>query len=311
MKHRSRAAILLTAAVCVLALLLAGCGGVQKQGEGSMQTYYLNADATALVTAGFEPETNDTEQLIGVFLGKMTDAGTETGRIPLLPETVVLEKTEFSKPLLSLYFSDAYAKMEPAREVLARAGLVRMFTQIEEVNRVAIYVGNEPLHDRNGKEIGAMRRESFIDNSAQMLNNYEQDAVRLYFANASGDRLVEEPRAIYHSSSQPLEWAVVARLVGGPQSTNAHAVLPADLEILSVSTAQEICYVNLGRNFLTSTLDIAPEIPVYAIVNSLVESCNVKQVQIAVEGDIKVVFKDTMDLNQLYEEDLSFVEDAS
>ena len=301
--------------LCVLLgavlMLVPGCGRPQQTVEGTAAAYYVNADESGLVTKPWTPAEGDTEAQIKAYREKLTAAPEEADCIGLLPQTVSLQKAVYEKPLLTLTFNNAYAQMEPTREVLVRAGLVRMFTQIEGVTRVEIFVGKEPLRDNSGKEIGAMRRESFIDNSAQMLNNYEQDAVRLYFANASGDRLVEETRAIYHSSSQPLEWAVVARLVEGPKSPDAYSVLPADLEILSVSTAQEICYVNLGRTFLTGTPDVSAAIPIYAIVNSLVNSCNVKQVQIAVEGDIKVTFKETMDLNTLYEKDMSLVENAS
>ena len=297
--------------LCALLLLVPGCGETAPAAEGTALSYYINAEGTALVTQPWTPAEGDTEAQIRAFRDKLAAPAEDPAMTGLLPENVKLQKTAYEKPLLTLTFNDAYQTMEPTREVLVRAGLVRMFTQIEDVTRVAIYIGSKPLTDSSGREIGAMRRESFIDNSAQMLNNYEQDAVRLYFANASGDRLVEETRAIYHSSSQPLEWAVVARLVEGPRSPDAHPVLPADLEILSVSTAQEICYVNLGRTFLTGSPDVAAQIPVYAIVNSIIQSCNVKQVQIAVEGDIKVTFKETMDLNTLYEADMSLVENAS
>ena len=123
---------------------------------------------------------------------------------------------------------------------------------------------------------------------------------------------MEEARSIHHISSQPLEWAVVARLISGPAKAGCYASLPADTEIISVSTANDVCYVNLSRNFLNnSTLNVREQIPMYSIVNSIAESCNVPQVQIAVEGDIKVTYGENMRLDVLFEENKGLVEKAS
>ena len=212
---------------------------------------------------------------------------------------------------LSLRFPENYYDLEKTREVLMRAGIVRTFVQLEGVDRVQFFVGDEPLADDEGRVIGPMRRETFVDNSAQQLNNYEKASVKLYFANETGDALVEEYRTIYHISSQPLEWAVVARLISGPAKEGCYASLPADTEIISVSTSNDVCYVNLSSNFLNSTLNVQEEIPIYSIVNSIAESCNVPQVQIAVEGDIKVTYGENMRLDVLYEENTGLVEKAS
>ena len=293
-------------------LFASGCASpVENVSDNMVYIYYLDQDEDALVPISYVPNLLTPKDLVEELRGEIIRVPSSEASQCLLPSDVVMEVVAVEERTLTLRFSDNYYNMDKTREVLARAGIVRTFVQIEGIDRVQFYVGDAPLVDSSGRIIGLMRRETFVDNSAQQLNNYERNSVRLYFANETGDKLVEESRAIYHVSSQPLEWAVVARLIEGPKTTGSFATLPTETEIISVSTANEICYVNLSSAFLTNSLAVSEEIPVYSIVNSLVKSCSVKQVQIAVEGNIKVTFRENMRLDQLYELNEGLVGGAS
>ena len=303
--------VLLAAAFAVCLLLTACASPVENNSDNVIYIYYLNQDEDAFVPMNYIPNLMTAQDLVEDLRDELMRTPATEGAECLLPEDVVMEVVSIEDRTLTLRFPESYYHMNKTREVLVRAGIVRTFVQIDGIDRVQFYIGESPLTDGEGKVIGPMRRESFVDNSAQQVNNYERNAVRLYFADETGEKLVEEPRAIYHSSSQPLEWAVVARLVEGPKTAGCFAALPADTEILSVSTANDVCYVNLSRAFLNSTLVVAEEIPIYAIVNSLVKSCGVSQVQIAIEGDIKVTFRDEMRLDQLFELNEALVKETS
>ena len=302
----------LLALLLALSAVLGGCASpMDSSQENVIYVYYLNQEEDALVSASYIPNLQQSKDLVEELRAELCKTPASESSECLLPENVVMEIISVEDRTLTLRFPESYYEMDKTREVLVRAGIVRTFVQIEGIDRVQFYIGEAPLADADGNPVGLMRRETFVDNSAQQLNNYERNAVRLFFANEKGDKLVEEPRAIYHSSSQPLEWAVVSRLIEGPKTAGSFATLPTDTEILSVSTANEVCYVNLSRSFLNSTLTVSEEIPVYSIVNSLVSSCNVKQVQIAIEGDIKVTFRDSIRLDQLFEANEALVEKTS
>ena len=66
--------------------------------------------------------------------------------------------------------------------------------------------------------------------------------------------------------------------------------------------------MNQDQRFETEALSIQQEITVYSIVNSLIAAGNVKRVQISVNGDSKITFMESMDLNQLYEKNMDLVE---
>ncbi len=299
---RKRNISLLTAALLILlaAAVLPGCG--ETRTESGRTYFYLGEQEDILLEMPFDSIVETTDGMVEECAGLLASEPSGTAGKPLLDKKCPITKYELNGEMLTLHFPETYYSMSKTREVLVRAGIVRSFVQIEGVERVQFMVGGSPLHDEEGTEIGPMRAESFIDNTAQQVNNYERDAVVLFFANEEGDGFVVESRAIYHSSSQPLEWAVVSRLIEGPKAEGSFATLNTDVEIISVSTAQNICYVNLSGSFLNNTLAVEDEIPVYSIVNSLVESCHVSQVQISVEGDTKVLFRDSVDLSGLFEE---------
>lgn len=299
-------------AAFVMFASLAGCGSGTSESidlDGTY-VYYLNSGEDKLVPVACTIPEGSTEDGIAYLRTALSVVPKGYSAQPLLPSGVTLDNTEFEGRELRLYFSNSYSAIEPTREILVRAGIVRTFCQVSGVRECRFYIGGEPLMDDAGREVGAMRQATFIDSSVQRINAYERDSVYLYFGNATGDALRLERRVIYHSSNQPLEWAVVARLIEGSAEEGMVRLIAPDTEIISVSTAKEICYVNLSRAFLASSPDTVPELAIYSIVNSLARSCNVKQVQIAIEGDIKVMYRDTVSLDQLFEEKVSYVEQS-
>ena len=98
------------------------------------------------------------------------------------------------------------------------------------------------------------------------------------------------------------------QLIRGPRESGHFATISSGTGILSVSQADGIAYVNLDQRFVTESLGVQPEVTVYSIVNSLIAAGNVKRVQISVNGDSKVEFKESVELNQLYEANNELVE---
>ena len=70
----------------------------------------------------------------------------------------------------------------------------------------------------------------------------------------------------------------------------------------SVTVKDGVCYVNLDENFLTQIPNITPEVTIYSIANSLIEQLkNVNKVQISVNGDSKINYRDKFPLDAYYE----------
>ena len=73
-----------------------------------------------------------------------------------------------------------------------------------------------------------------------------------------------------------------------------------DTQVLSVISQAGICYVNFDDSVQKTILSISEEIPIYAIVNSLSDTCHTKKVQFSIDGESDTVFRNSMDLSVQY-----------
>ena len=69
-----------------------------------------------------------------------------------------------------------------------------------------------------------------------------------------------------------------------------------------------ICYVNLGSNFLTQIFNVTSDVTIYSITNSLVELSNVNKVQISIDGNTNINYKENISLSTVFERNLEIVE---
>ena len=215
-------------------------------------------------------------------------------------------KSEHNK--IKQNMSESYGSLSKKKEVLRGAGLVRTLVQIDDVEYVTISVAGEPLTDSTGAEIGLLNEDSFVENSGKEINSYMSSTLTLYFSDAEGSSLMAESRKLYYSSNVPIERVVVEQIVKGPREEGHMATVASDTKVLGVTVVEDICYVNLSREFSEHTMNVQQEIPVYSIVNSLTANCDVKKVQISVEGESNYVFRENMDLNRYYERNRDLIQ---
>lgn len=299
-------------AVLAALILLTGCSGNgETEALSEYFMYYLSLEANKVVENAYEPEASSGDEMIQEFVDRLNETPEGEDYQRLMPKDVKIDSYSLEDSTLILTIGGDYEQMERPREVLVRVGLVRAFTQISGVDRVQIVTENGELKDSAGNVIGAMTRESFVENAGSEINNYQYTTLTLYFANETGDKLVPETRSVYYSTSVPLERVVVEQLVKGPAEEGHYAVLPSDTNILSVTTSENIAYVNFDNTFMNGTMSVVQEIPIYALVNSITTNCPVQRVQFSIDGESDVTFRESMKLNQFYERDLSYLEENS
>ncbi len=292
-------------------LLFGGCGKWQKnQTESAYHLYCLDKTGTTLVQEPYEPKAGTDQKLIKELIDALQETPSEEGGKALLSDEISIKTYTLEKGLLTLNLSAEYGKLERTTEVLVRAGLVRTLVQVPEVERVSILIDGEPLKDSKGRDIGTMTADSFLENSGKEIYQYQYATLTLYFANQAGDRLVKEKRRVPYSTNIPLERVVVEQLMKGPKEEGHYAVFPDTMNVLSVTTSDRIAYVNFDKSFKDSALSsVAEQIPIYAVVDSITANCKVDKVQFSIDGESDVTFRETMKLNQFYEEDLSYLEE--
>lgn len=290
----------------ICGLFLAGCG--EKKEQNVYQLYYINYDKGIIESAEFSPDSKAPEDMVEEVVEGISD---EENGVGLLPADVTILSHEISGDILQLDFSATYRKMKAVDEILCRAAVVKNFIQIEGISYVKITIEGEDLLDSKGNTVGMMGSNTFLEYSGKDITAYQYTELELYFANKEGDKLVKEKRSVYYTSNSPIEKVVVEQLIRGPKEEGHYATLPVNTGILSVSQADGIAYVNLDQRFVSEALTIQEELPVYSIVNSLIDAGNVRQVQISVNGETKLTFRESMKLNQLYEKNMELVEEEA
>lgn len=290
--------------------VLTGCSFLGKSRnvpDSDYYFYHIDETKTELVKVAYEPNRETTENMIQDFMQLLNSKVHGKNDISLLPEDVEIVTHSVHDGVLNLDFNRAYLQMDAAREVLARAGVVKTFAQIPDIQYVKFQVDSKPFLDSNQKPIGIMNEESFLQSSGETLSSYQEANVVLYFVSESGRKLVREDRKVYFDKNVTLETVVVEQLLKGPKDS-ANPTLPAAAKLVSVTTMDQICYVNFNKNFIEEALPLKEEIPIYSIVNSLIDTCRVDKVQISIEGVTDITYGETMYLDQFYEKNEELID---
>lgn len=291
-----------------LTVLTTGCFRENSEAdtEYMYKIYYLNASMTRLVPQDYVTETTDTDALIREIWNQFVTVPQDLDSQAALSDKVLLTKYVKEDVVLYLYFDAGYSSrsnMNTTREILCRAALAKTLTQIEGIEYINIYVGDQPLLDGAGNPVGMMTGSDFVE-SISDVNAFEKTELVLYFADETGENLAEEKREVVHNVNTSLEKLIVEELIKGPEEAGRYRTLPKDTKLLNVSVNENVCYINFDAAFLNNTEEVKDLIPIYSIVNSLSGLTSVNKVQITVNGSTDVMFRDAVSLNTMFERNL-------
>lgn len=279
------------------AVAFSGCG--KKETESKYKIYYINEEQGEVLAESFVPSEETTQTMLEEMTEKLNKKNAEGHT--LLPENIEIQSCVDDDGMIRVDFNQEYHDLNPVDEVLLRASIVKDYVQIPNIYLVTITTEGTPIVDSQGQEIGAMSLDSFLENTGKEIMAYQYKELNLYFTNEEGNQLVPEARQVYYNGNTPIEKVIVEQLLRGPGESGHYATLPSDTRIVGVSVADGIAYVNLGKQFVDEALPVDAQIPIYSIVNSLIDAGNVSQVQISINGDTSLLFKDKVDMNQLFQ----------
>lgn len=295
MKKRKITALVM--ALVLGAVAFSGCG--KKETESKYKIYYINEEQGEVLAESFVPPEETTQTMLEEMTEKLNKKNAEGHT--LLPENIEIQSCVDDDGMIRVDFNQEYHDLNPVDEVLLRASIVKDYVQIPNIYLVTITAEGTPIVDSQGQEIGAMSLDSFLENTGKEIMAYQYKELNLYFTNEEGNQLVPEARQVYYNGNTPIEKVIVEQLLRGPGESGHYATLPSDTRIVGVSVADGIAYVNLGKQFVDEALPVDAQIPIYSIVNSLIDAGNVSQVQISINGDTSLLFKDKVDMNQLFQ----------
>lgn len=280
--------------ILVCSMLLMGCS---KQEGTAMNIYYVSAEGNELVQKEYYRSAENGEAAVVEVLDAMMSPKDTRECQSAIPGKIEVENFTIKDRKIDLVFSEEYSKLQKSTEVMLRAAVVQTLVQIPDISFVSFYIGEEALKDSQGKVIGMMGAEDFVQNTGSTLKSFQSTDLKLYFANSDGTMLsLEKKSDVKYSISTSIEKLVVEQLMKGTSSDKRSGTIQNTVKLLGVSVKEGICYVNFDSSFLSGGLNQKPEVTIYSIVNSIIVNGNATKVQILVEGSSDIMFMNTIDL---------------
>lgn len=291
--------------ITVILCVLSGCGKKETSEENKdcYSVYYLNRDETKIEEFAYYTDTKEPIRVLGELLQVLAQTPGKVGYHEPISNFLVTAFS-ISEDVVQISVDEDYKDLSATTEVLTRAAIVRTLTQIDGITAVSMKVGSKELTNQSGVAVGAMKADQFVDNAGNEINTYETVELTLYFASENGKHLRKAIRSVEYNSNISLERVVIENLISGPIGEDLYPTMNPDTRLINVTVKDKICYVNLNADFLNQTYAILPELTVYSLVNSLIELNGVNKVQIAVDGDSNIVFRDVISFSSPFERNL-------
>lgn len=308
---------MLTGILFLLCFLAVACGQKKEQADGRLyHIYYVNYDKSAVLSYEYDVKEEGSGAILEALFAQLAVVPAKLEYHAPLASGFALNGYSLSEGTLTLDFDEAYREQELMTEILVRAAIVRTVTQVEGVEQVTFTVNGEPLSDPAGNMVGMMKADTFIDNAGNEINTYEKAKLLLYFANEEGTGLTQVSRNVVYNSNFSLERQVVEEIIKGPVETDtdldkeniSSPVVNPATKIISVNVRDGICYVNLDDGFMNQSYNVLPEVTIYALTNSLAELGTVNKVQISINGETNINYRETVSLSTMFERNLDMIE---
>ena len=305
--------ILLVLACLILALscLMTGCGREGGEEEEQVNLYYLKQDGLSIEASPFKVDPNASDFLPEDMLLQLSDSERAPRGLQAPVSGFFLLSWSIKDSIMILNFSEEYLQLDSIRQTLVRAAMVHSLCQIEGIDSVLFLCRGNTLQDAKGKDIGNLSSSNYIYSSENEIGRYSKKRLHLYFANKDGNKLIGTYRSIVYNSNLPIERVVAAEVIKGIENSSLLPTLNPQTRILSVTTRDQVCYVNLDSAFLTEPYPVTPQVAIYSLVNSLTELPTVRRVQLSVNGSTGDSFLETMKLSTPYERNLSVVDETA
>jgi germination protein M len=293
-KHRAKGLVL---AICLIVSLLCACARGEQAQEGEVTLYYFNTNRTGLEEVSYTLTSSnayDAAREVWACLQYPTTLGTYLASVP---QNIEVRSAILKEKRLSLDLSEEYLEIPSLEEKLVRAAVVQSLTQIAGIDEIRLTISGDELRKANGEAVGVMTGEQFLNEDEIFLQETQVQELCFYIADEEGEQLIPTQVTIAYDKNTPKERAIVEQLKQGFGEEGAGAMLHSNTSILGVTTVDGICYVNFDQEFLTSKMNVRPEVTIYAIVNSLIENTDAQQVQITVEGERSNSYLGVLDLS--------------
>ncbi|MGN1206526.1 MAG: GerMN domain-containing protein [Eubacterium sp.] len=289
-------------------VVLATCCSCQRtvnpDQKGNIVLYQMAEDGSRLLSSEYEIQA-DKEDNVSV-IQELLDC---------FKKRVDIRDFQLKEKQLTIEFLSSYYNQDKIDEVLTRAAIVKTICQLDSVEYVEFYIGENPLMV-NGEAVGIMSKLSFLDSVGG--EGYTQEKyVTLYFASNNGTKMQEISTKLMHDMTVPLARLLVEQLLKGPDeivdanTSEVRDTIPTDTKLNSLTIRDHVCYVDFSKEFMNMQADVNSSVVIYSIVNTLCELSDVSKVQFTIDGEQEETYGDVKNFTGSFERNLDMVQDAS
>lgn len=276
--------------------------------EGSTTLYYMNEERTKVINKAITLAPGTVEKQVSELLTILEEElWTADEKALITDRNPIREFKVDENGLLSLRFTADYNSVSTITEVLRRAAIVKTLCQLDRITAVEFLIGTQPLLTSTGKPVGMLTAEDFIDSTGENTEFYQEAKLSVYFANETGDALVESNLKVTYDGTLSTERLILQQLMEGPVLEDMQAVIPNGTVLNKITVRDGICYVDFNEKFMEKREGITPEVAIYSVVNSLTELSNVYRVQFLINGATKKTYQN-LDFSSTFERNLEIVE---
>lgn len=300
--------------VLLCLLTLGGCVGkdlAQEEGK-NYDIYYLDSERCGLVSEPAYCPGNEGDMVgtIDELFEKLQTDGPDGQYNRPIPANLKVSDFQIKENQIAVYFSAAYNNISKLDEILCRAAIVKTLCQVDGIEYVEFYVEDQPLMV-NGTAVGLMSEENFLMNLNETSEQTKQ--VTLYLADEGGEKLRTLSTQITYNAAEPLAYMLVQTLIDGPamlkdvDTSHVIQTIPEDTALNSVTIRDNICYVDLSKDFTGMIPDVSSDVVIYSIVDTLCELSNVNKVQFSIDGEPVDKYGETLNFHLPFERNLDLV----
>lgn len=269
--------------------------------------YYLDADEMGIHPVLYTVTSVDIGDEVEEVLAMLSLQKEESDDDPPIPPDISVISYELGEGNLSIHFSNDYKLLTTTREALLRAAVVKTMTQLEGIDTVRFFIGDDPLTDTAGNIISAMNSSAIIEDFGAAQESMAITTLALYYSNESGSALIREERTVHYNSNVPLEQVIFQYLAMAPQTEGARSIFASGSKVINVVTSDGTCYVDLDAAVLAQENSISNDVLIYSIVDSLTELPQINHVYIKTTSTAQSVKITNNTIDGTYDRDLSIV----
>lgn len=155
------------------------------------------------------------------------------------------------------------------------------------ISGCSLFNNTSTLNTKDDNVITTGNLDSRAEEEQEPTNTVDNtQTITLYFGNSNANKVVAEKREVEVSKGQLIEEVIFLELMKGPTTTGLHPVIPKGTRILSVTTKDGICTLDLSSEFVDNHPGgtAGESMTLNSIICSLTELSNVKKVQFLIDG---------------------------